>query len=194
MKQFLILILSLTIICLASGIMLAVVYDKTKQPIADAQKRKKTDAIKKVLPDCDNNPVENNLVITNGESKCTFYVARKNGKYAGAAFEVTTSEGYAGDINIMLGMAADDTISGLAILKHQETPGLGAHIKDDNFPDRFIGKNINTTKWSVKKDGGDIDAITAATISSRAITSAFKQGTDIYIKHKKQIIATGAKQ
>ncbi|MCK5850335.1 MAG: RnfABCDGE type electron transport complex subunit G, partial [Kiritimatiellae bacterium] len=169
-------------------------FNVTKQPIKDAQQRKQTEAIKKVIPACDNNPAENKLIVTNDENECTFYVARKNGEYAGAAFEVTTSEGYAGDITIMMGIATDDTISGLAILKHAETPGLGAHIKDDNFPDRFTGSNINTTTWSVKKDGGDIDAITAATISSRAVVSAFKDGKDLYLKFKEQIIFTGAKQ
>ena len=95
--------------------------------------------------------------------------------------------GYGGPIDLMVGMLPDGTLSGITIISHTETPGLGAKITGESFKNGFAGKALKGTKWTVKKDGGDIDQITAATISSRAVCEAVKQGIDIYLKNEEQI-------
>ena len=93
-----------------------------------------------------------------------------NGQFQGAA--VKTSEGgFGGKIDMMVGFLADGTIKGTSVLSHAETPGLGANMTG-KFKDQFVDKNPNTYQLIVKKDGGDVDAITAATITSRAFSKA----------------------
>ncbi len=82
----------------------------------------------------------------------------------------------------MVGMLDDGSISNTAVLSHKETPGLGdkMDIKKSDFPKQFEGKSPESFKLKVSKDGGDVDAITAATISSRAFCDAVKRATDTY--------------
>ena len=75
----------------------------------------------------------------------------------------------------------------VVVLEQKETPGLGAKIDSSGFRSQFAGLPIGDTRWAVKKDQGDIDAITAATISSRAVTEAVKEGLDIYMTNRNKI-------
>ena len=181
------LITVLTVICLAAGALLAWVNQVTAGPIAAAARAEKVAAIKEVLPACDNRPDEDSVNIAVDGKTWTFYVAKQAGAFVGAAFEVSSNAGYGGTIRVMVGVTADDTTQGLEVLAHKETPGLGAKIEEDAFKAQFKGRNIATTTWSVRKDQGDINEITAATISSRAVVIAVKQGLDVYTAHKLQI-------
>jgi electron transport complex protein RnfG len=191
MKETLRLILTLSIICLISGALLAKVDSLTKEPIANANRAKKLDAIKNVLPPCDNQPDQNSCVVEHNGTEWTFYVARNDGDYAGAAVETTSGNGYAGDISLMLGINAEDKTEAIAVLSQKETPGLGANMTGKKFKSNFVQKDIKATKWSVKKDGGDIDQITAATISSRAVSGAVKDAIDAYLANIDKIKQTG---
>ena len=88
----------------------------------------------------------------------------------------------------MVGINAEDNVQAIAIVAQSETPGLGARMVEPAFKDQFKNKNISRTKWAVKKDQGDIDQITAATISSRAVVDAVKSGLDIFKEHKAKIV------
>lgn len=188
MKNLAKLILVLTIICVASGSLMAFVYGLTKERIRIAQEEAKNRAIKTVLPECDNNPVENAVTIEVDGQTWTFFVARKGGQFAGAAFLTSSSEGYGGTINVMVGVNVDGKVQAIEILPPvTETPGLGAKITEKKFKDVFAGKNIKETKWAVIKDKGDIDQITAATISSRAVVGAVKTGLDLYTQNMEKI-------
>lgn len=188
MKEIAKLIAVLAIICGVSGSLMALVHDMTKERIAMANEAAKINAMQSVLPEFDNNPLMDTKTISSDGNEWLFYIARKDGQFAGTAFVTTSSEGYGGNINIMVGVNAKGELKAIEILSpHQETPGLGAKITGDKFKKNFIDKDIRTTKWKVAKDGGDIDQITAATISSRAVANAIKQGLDVYIANESEI-------
>ncbi len=172
MKQYVSLIVVLTVICLVASLALAVVNRFTKDRIAQVAAGKKMAAIAEVLPDT--GTVPRTIVVADpatGASN-TFYVVEKDGRFAGAAVETSSPNGYAGDIRLMVGINLRREIQAIAILEQRETPGLGAKIATDGFKGGYAGVPIDTTRFKVKKDGGDMDAITAATISSRAVAEA----------------------
>ncbi len=177
----------LTIICIVSAFLLALVYNITKKPIARQKRLEMIRAIKSVLPKCSvNDPLKDKITI---EKKNIYIGKNKNGKVCGVAFKVYTNEGYSGTIEIMLGInTKNDSINGIEILSMSETPGLGAKITEKWFKDQFKNRNLRNTKWKVKKDGGDIDQISGATISPRAVTKAVYNGLKFYSKNKKIII------
>lgn len=192
MKETLKLIFTLSLICLIAGAMLAGINNVTKKPIEQAKAAKKQAAIKAVLPPCDNAPDQNTCAVTNNGTVWTFYVARNKGEFCGAAVEAVSNKGYGGNIALMLGIKANGHTQGIAILQQTETPGLGANIEGDKFQSNFKNKDLKNTKWQVKKDGGDVDQITAATISSRAVTGAIKAAIEAYLANIDKIKATGS--
>ena len=193
MKDFFRMVGVLTVICALSGYILAYTNRVTQAPIEESKRREKLDALKKVLPPCDNEPDRTVFKATEAGRDWTFYVARKDGGYAGAAFVASSSKGYAGLIEVLVGVKADGTICGIEILTQSETPGLGTKIADPANPFRvqFPGRAAAGTKWKLKKDGGDLDGITGATISSRAVAEAAGEGIEVFGRHKAEIEATG---
>ncbi|MBU0716219.1 MAG: RnfABCDGE type electron transport complex subunit G [Verrucomicrobia bacterium] len=190
MKDIIKMVVVLTVISVVAGYLLATTNKITKAPIAAARLAEKLDAMKKVLPDYDNDPVANTCVVKEAGKEWTFYVARKQGVFVGAAFEASSDQGYNGTIRILAGILPDNRIKGLEIVEQAETPGLGAKISESAFKDQFQGKAIFSTRWMVKKDGGDIDAITGATISPRAVVSALETGLAVYTNNFDKIAAT----
>jgi len=166
--------LCLLIICLGGSALLGGVYLMTYQPIADAQATKVNQALAGVLPEFDNIPAEEAYQIQMDGRAVTIYPATKAGVFAGVAVEAVTTKGFGGPITLMVGFKADGTIYNTAVISHSETPGLGDKMdpKKSDFSQQFKGKNPKTFKLAVKKDGGQVDAITAATISSRAFCDA----------------------
>lgn len=187
MKEGLKLVVVLTLICLVAGLLLAWVNDLTAGPIAAAAREEKMAAVRNVLPACDNDPDADKQVVAVDEREWTFYIGRKQEQYVGSAFEVESKNGYGGTIRLMVGVTADGIVNGMAVLAHKETPGLGAKIGGDAFRKQFRGLSVRKTRWAVTKDGGDIQAITAATISSRAVAGAMKDGLAVYEAHVKEI-------
>ncbi|NIS59852.1 MAG: RnfABCDGE type electron transport complex subunit G [Proteobacteria bacterium] len=194
MKDILRLIIVLTSLCIVSAIALAKIYDLTKGPIAHQKRLEVLRAIKTVLPPYDNEPDRDRVELPMGtdkrgeETRRAFYRGRKEGRLIGVAFMVTSPEGYGGDIEVMVGFLPNGVINGVEVLSHLETPGLGAKIRDAKFKDRFKNRNLSNTAWAVKKDGGDIDGITGATISSRAVIKAIKEGLEFYRDHEARIL------
>jgi Na+-translocating ferredoxin:NAD+ oxidoreductase subunit G len=172
MKPYVGLILVLTGICLAAALALAVVHHLTRDRIAQVATQKKMAAIAKVLPDTGHAPERVVIVDPASGTSNVFHVARQGDAFAGAAIEASSPNGYGGAISIMVGINMRREIQAIAILDQKETPGLGAKIATAEFKGRYAGLPIDTTVWKVKKDGGALDAITAATISSRAVTEA----------------------
>jgi electron transport complex protein RnfG len=171
-------ILSLTLISLVMSAALTFVYLKTKGPIEKAAKQKEIDAIKKVSPDFDNNPLTDTLSLDG----VTIYSLKKQNEPAGFAIKTYTDKGFSGHIELMAGFRTDGTINNIAILQQKETPGLGTKMADPKFLNQFLGKNPGTYTLKVKKDGGQVDAITAATVSSRAFSDAMQRAYDAYSK------------
>ncbi len=187
MKELLKMAGVLTLISALAGGLLALSNSVTREPIAQSRRAEKLDAMRQVLPEYDNDPMADTCVIQDGGCEWTFYVARLKGAFAGAAFEAASDQGYSGAIRIMAGVGADDTVRGVEIIEQLETPGLGARIAEPGFTDQFKNRGIAATKWAVAKDGGDIAAITGATISPRAVVAALNSGLAVYRRHKDQI-------
>lgn len=177
----------LTTICVVAGVLLAWVNDLTYEPIQRAAEAARAEAIKTVLPAIDNIPTQDSVELECEGSTWIFYVGRREGRYIGTAFEVASEKGYGGTIRIMVGATADGKLQAIKILDQKETPGLGAKIDKPAFGDLFRGLDLNSTKWAVRKDGGDIDQITAATISSRAVVSAIEEGIQVYLANKERL-------
>jgi Na+-translocating ferredoxin:NAD+ oxidoreductase subunit G len=155
----------LTIICAVSSALLAAVYQLTQEPIAKALEARTKSAASKVMPAGLPAPEKMELV-ENGITN-TFFVVKQEGKLVAVATEGRSKNGYGGDVVLMVGMSADNKLVNYEILSATETPGLGTKIAADFFKTPLKGRSLESS-WIVKKDGGQVDAITAATISSRA--------------------------
>ncbi len=178
-STFLNMTLTLLIVTAVAALALGAVYNVTKEPIAEAKKKKKELAMKRVLPDFDK--VETKEVTPpNGKDPLTFNIAYQNGTKVGTAVETYTDKGFSGRIKIMVGFLPDGTINNTAVLEHKETPGLGDKMEaaKSDFPNQFQEKHPSEYELQVKKDGGDVDAITAATITSRAFCDAVQRAYD----------------
>lgn len=175
----------------------------TRGPIAEAKRLEILRALTQVLPKGFNNRPEADIVLfsdkrlnrkktSEGEFKpVIFYRGRKDGSDLGAAFVVTATDGYSGNIEIMMAVTPDATISGVQIISHAETPGLGDKMVTTAWPEAFKGKTQNNVKWGVKKDGGDFDQFAGATITPRAVIKAVKAGLDFFVEKKDVIFQPG---
>lgn len=165
-------VLCLFLVCLVCSALLGGVYVLTKGKIDQEQIRKTNNAIALVTPEFDNAPSSEKMSVEIDGKDITVYPARKGGQTVGYAVESFTSKGFSGTINIMVGFDIDGNIIGTSVLSHSETPGLGAKMTEPAFYTQFIGKNPASFRLAVRKDGGDVDAITASTITSRAYCDA----------------------
>jgi len=166
-------VLSLTLISLISSACLGFVYEFTKEPIELSNLNKKLNAIKLVVPEFNNNPNEEMFRLATGEGdSLEIYPARRDDTIVGYAVNTFTSKGFSGNISLMAGFKPDGTIFNITVLEQKETPGLGTKMTEPEFKDQFNDKNPADFELKVKKDGGPVDAITAATISSRAFCDA----------------------
>lgn len=173
-SSFLNLLVTLTVITLIAGLSLGYVFQWTKEPIAKAQMEKQLRAIQDVISGYDNNPVAEKYKVAtpDGTDSLEFFPAKKNGERIGVAVKTKSSKGYSGHVWVMVGFAMNGDIQRIVVIEHKETPGLGSKMSSPKFLDQFFGKNPAQMKLKVKKDGGDVDAITGATITSRAFSEA----------------------
>lgn len=182
-------ILSLVIITVLAGALLGWVYSITKGPIALQAAEQQKAAIAEVAPPFTNNPEEDKWEKTIDGNVFTVYPAYSDGKLVGAAVKGESMNGFAGEIVVMCGFEADGTVRNYRVLQQAETPGLGTKMedwfRDPTAARSVIGKNPETTKFYVSKDsGGEIDAITAATISSRAFLETMRNAFEAYKEYK----------
>ena len=181
-------LLALFVITAVSGGVLGLVYGFTKDKIAEVEATKNAKAIAEVLPlEGEVSYQADTLSYTDAGTTLLFpcnlaYDAA--GNFKGAAIK-TSEGGFGGKIEMMVGILADGTIKGTSVLSHSETPGLGANMTGP-FKDQFIDKNPASFKLTVKKDGGDVDAITAATITSRAFSKAVDKACKAFEANKNQ--------
>ena len=150
----------------------------TAEPIAERQKEDLTKLLNQVLPEnlYDNEPLDNKYQLTIDGQVVFFYRAKLKGEIS-AIVLFTKAAGYSGDISLLVAIRADGEVSGVRVLSHTETPGLGDKIeraKSDwilSFNGLSLGKP-DSKGWAVKKDGGQFDAFTGATITPRAVVKA----------------------
>jgi electron transport complex protein RnfG len=182
-------VLSLTLISLFASAALGFVYEFTKEPIEISLLNKKLDAIKQVVPEFTNNPNDDMFMLPTGEGdSLEVYPAKKGEEVVGYAVKSYTNKGYSGYIGFMVGFKPDGTIININVLEQKETPGLGTKMVPSGTPekpeskDQFNEKHPATFALKVKKDGGPVDAITAATISSRAFCDGVQRAYNAFEK------------
>lgn len=181
------LVIVLTSIALVAGLALTWVYSITKEPISNAAKVKKEEALRKVLPDFKGTLKADTILLDGDDEPIIVHVAlQDDGALYGAAVETYTKKAFSSRFDVMVGLDAAGTIVNTEVLKSSETPGLGDKISKDksDFAKQFNGHDPATYKLSVSKDGGDVDAITAATISSRAYCDAVQRAYNGFMKAK----------
>ena len=178
--------LILTSITVISGLLLGLVYDITKEPIAAARENTRQEAFHSVLPDASSYEEyerydaqkAGELLGENGydSDEITETVVGKDdsGETVGYVVNVISHEGYAGDIEISVGIAADGTVRGIEMLSIGETAGLGMKADEADFKDQFKDKNVEKFTYTKSGESGDnmIDAISGATITTNAVTNA----------------------
>ncbi len=181
-------LIALMVITIVSGGVLGFVYGLTKPAIDQVEANKNLKAINEVL--------KSDVEIVSTETKdiddLTYNLAYDaEGNFIGAAIKTYSKNGFGGKIELMVGMLANGIINKVSVLSQAETPGLGANMVNDKFKGQFDGKDPKTFTLKVKKDGGDVDAITAATISSRAVSEAIKKAADGFEANKDQFMKGG---
>ena len=183
-------VLVLAGICCVAGLALAGVYEITKEPIAYQKKLDIIRSLEAVLPGSGIDPDAFFLEMTreDGEQVKVYRAKGEEGQVAGAAFQVVAPDGYSGKIFIMMGVRPEGVLGGIEILSHAETPGLGSLIEKEEWKALFRGISLETTNFKVKKDGGDIDQITGATISPRAVTGAVEKGLKWFLGNRETIL------
>ncbi len=181
-------LVALFVVTFGASTALGFIYQITKEPIAAAKLARKLDAIQNVLPEFTNNPNSETYKMPIDGDTLRFYPAKKDNELVGTAVETFTKQGFSGEIKIMVGLLPDGAIYNVAVLEHKETPGLGDKMerKKSDWITQFEGKNPKDFNISVKKDGGDIDAITASTISSRAFCEAVNRAYNAYMEGGKK--------
>lgn len=188
-SSFINMVVTLVLVTGIAAAALGFVYDFTKAPIEAAKAKAQTEAITQVLPEFDKLGEAFKTLAESGGDSLEFFPAYKGGELVGTAVKTYTKNGFSGFISIMAGFDKNGNISGYSILEHAETPGLGSKMvkwfNNTEKPNQnVIGKNPETANFTVSKDGGDIDAITASTITSRAFLEALNRAYDSYKKNE----------
>lgn len=174
-------------ITLFAGFLLSYVYSLTNEKISKARIEKEQSAIGDVLKfSYDNQPY---LEVKNFEEDgevLGLFPAFSGKEFKGAAVKSFSNKGYSGKIWLMIGFDSKGIIQKINVLEHKETPGLGTKMELPEFINQFLGKSPETFQLRVKKDGGDVDAITAATVSSRAFADAVERAHKYLLLYKKE--------
>ena len=177
-------VLSLGIITILSGLILGVMYSVTKEPIEESARRMQTEALAEVLPPFDNDPEAAMKRVEVDGKEYEIYPAEMDGHLVGAAVKGYSLDGFSGEIVVICGFDMDGNIVNYRVLKQAETPGLGAKMelwfRDPAAARSVIGRSPGQCRFIPSKDGGDIDGITAATISSRAFLSVIREAYEVY--------------
>jgi electron transport complex protein RnfG len=188
MREMIKMVVVLTILSFFSGGVLAYLRNSTQERI-DNQVLEfvKGPAVRAIFEGATNDPIKDRFSIKDGETERTFFVGVFDGEPVGVAFE-TSGKGYGGDVGLMVGIdVKNNVLMGVGVTTHAETPGMGAKAKSDpsfvsQFKDLALGEPFKVTV-----DGGSINAISGATITSRAVTAAATDAENMYQKLKSQI-------
>ena len=223
MKELLRLIVALCAVCGIASAVLAFANRQTREARQQARLRQKVEALSKALPAFDNNPLQNTVPETEQafeEADVRFYRATRNDSLVGIAGEAVSPKGYGGNVRVLVGFRPDGTIRNVLVTQHQETPGLGAIATDrsrqktlgdllgtdqdddsekagippNSYLDQYSGRNLLAdAPFRVGKDGGTIDAVSGATVSSRAVADAVTQVAQAFDDKRSRLTGGGGK-
>ncbi|MBL7174824.1 MAG: RnfABCDGE type electron transport complex subunit G [Desulfobacteraceae bacterium] len=191
MRDIIKMIIVLTIIATVMGTALSLVESITREPIEYSRLRfVKGPAVLSVFTDYDNDPIKDfkKDVMLGEDITKSIFPAKKGDKYFAIAFEVT-GEGYGGSLGIMIGIdLKSGDLTGLRVITHTETPGLGARVTEPTFYEQFSGLTITDIALSDK--GGKVNAISGASISSQGVVEAVKEGLALFDSNKEKIMSS----
>jgi len=188
MREMIKMVVVLTVLCTFSGGLLAAIRSGTKDKIEYQQlKFVKGPAIKSILEGASNDPIVDRFKLEDGKIERSFFVGIFDGKASAVAFE-SFGKGFGGDIGLMVAVNLEnDNIIGVGVTTHSETPGVGSRAKTDpGFAAQFKGLSIKDA-FKVKPDGGQVDAVSGATVTSRGVTVAATEAGNVYKKLKPEI-------
>lgn len=188
--------LILMVVGMVATAVLAGIEKITREPIAEAKRQEILRALRQVLPKGFNNNPDSDVIyfsdkrLNRNASPVVFYRGRKDESDLAAAYVVTAPDGYSGNIEIMMAVTPEGVVSGIQVVAHAETPGLGDKVVNTAWPDSFRGATQTSVRWGVKKDGGDFDQFAGATITPRAIVHAVKKGLDFFMENREKIFVS----
>jgi len=186
----------LTIICAAAAALLQAVAAYTAPIIAMEEKKFELRSVSKAIqetgqdpcrdskPAYDNSPDEDSVCVDGVK----VYRGKKGDSFVGFAFESVGRNSYSGEINVLVALSPEGSILGTEILRHSETPGLGSKIENCPWRKQFLDRKAGGFKWAVVKDGGEVDQISGATISSRSMIDAITRAFEFFEGNKSRII------
>ncbi len=183
-SNFVNMVITLAAVTVVASFTLATVYNLTMEPIAAAREAKRQAAIGQVVPEFDS--LESRRFLSScGTDSLEFNFAYFNDELVGVAVGTFTNFGFSGLITAMVGFEPDGTIIDVVHLQHKETPGLGDKIQKNvsDWSNQFRGMRPSQVKFKVAKDGGDVDGITAATITARAYVDAIQRAYDTFMQN-----------
>jgi electron transport complex protein RnfG len=191
---------------IAGTLSLAVIHQTTEAPISKAEAAVRMALFAQILvPELhDNDLLQDEIKLPAGgdlgnRDETSIYRARLKDKPSAVILEATAPDGYSGDIKLLVAIKADGEIAGVRVLTHKETPGLGDYIDiaHSEWIKQFDGQSLvkrNDEAWFVKKDGGQFDFTTGATITPRAVVKAVHKVLKFYSKNQQAIFETAAGQ
>ncbi len=192
----------LALFAMASTALVSIVHQLTKDKIASEVERVMSQQLNKLVPsdNYNNSPTSDCIFIKNYSrinqvSIQKVHRFRKNNQNIALVFTSTAHDGYSGDINLLIALSSKDRLLGVEILNHRETPGLGDKIESNksNWLQQFenvLLNGFNDKSWHVKKDGGDFDALTGATVTPRATINSIYQTVLYFTKNKAAIFSS----
>ncbi len=190
MREIIKMIVVLSVLSLVSGGLLAAINNQTKEQ-AQLQliKYVKGPALRKIFQDASNDPISSRFEITEGKTTRDVFVGVLDGEPRGIAFETFGKGGYGGYVGLMVAVdVKDEKLIGVAVTSHAETPGMGARAETDPaFTDQFQGLPVKEEPFKVRQDGGTIDALSGATLTSRAVCLATSEAAQIYEQIKPEL-------
>jgi len=193
-REMVMMVVALTLVTVIAAALLGLTDKVTREPILQAQREMLHRSLQQVLPEHANSPLDETLKIKSDNGLRTVYVARDAlGQVIAFAWEVIAPDGYSGSIRILMGVLPDGAIYAVRVTDHRETPGLGDGIvRNKAWIDFFSGKTSDNARWAVKKDGGDFDQFTGATITPRAVVKAVRKGLAFFAQNRALLLAKTA--
>ena len=188
MREMIKMVIVLTVLSSFSGGLLAAIRNGTLDKIENQQlKFVKGPAITSILEGASNDPISDRFKLKDGEVEKSFFVGVLDGEPRVVVFE-SFGKGFGGDLGVMVGVnIKDDKIVGVGITTHSETPGVGSRAKSEPaFAAQFKGLNMVDT-FKVKSDGGQVDVVSGATVTSRAVSAALTNAGKVYKRLKPQL-------
>lgn len=200
--------------------LLAYVFNITREPIEKSEAEARLALFRQILPDdhyygdpkskddahdADDNNLLKNVVeiapndLLGNKTPSKAYIAKQDHKFAAVILEAIAHDGYSGDIKLLIAIRADGTVSGVRVLAHKETPGLGDYIDiaHGSWIKLFDNESVEKTpaeQWKVKKDGGKFDYMVGATITPRAVVKAVAKALQFYEQNQHELLEKLAHQ